>query len=102
MAPLIEQHRDRIVELCKKYGITRLDVFGSAARGDDFDPGKSDVDFFYDIDETQPDLAGRFLDFIIEVEELLCRRVDMVSIPDMKKPLFLEVANRRRIELYAA
>ena len=34
MLPLIEQHRTEIEALCRKYGVKRLDLFGSAARGD--------------------------------------------------------------------
>jgi len=91
-----------IIELCRRYGITRLDVFGSAVSGEKFDTSTSDVDFFYDIDESPPDLAGRFLDFVSALEDLLGRRVDLVSIPDMKKEIFLRVANRSRVTLYAA
>ena len=31
--------------LCRRYGVARLDVFGSSARGMDFDPRSSDFDF---------------------------------------------------------
>jgi len=37
-------HLDAIRELCVKYRVKRLAVFGSAAKGT-FDPAKSDVDF---------------------------------------------------------
>lgn len=43
MHPLIEQNREQIARLCRKYGVERLDVFGSIVR-DDFDPARSDVD----------------------------------------------------------
>lgn len=45
MRPEIEQHRAAIAELCRRYRVRRLEVFGSAARGDDFDPARSDFDF---------------------------------------------------------
>ncbi|MEA2730121.1 MAG: hypothetical protein QOF70_4596, partial [Acetobacteraceae bacterium] len=38
MLPLIESHRDDIAELCRRFGVQRMDVFGSAARVTDFDP----------------------------------------------------------------
>ena len=37
MHALIGQHRVEIAALCRRYGVLRLDVFGSAARGPDFD-----------------------------------------------------------------
>jgi uncharacterized protein len=44
MLPLIENRRAEIAELCRRFRVRRLDVFGSAARGGDFDPARSDVD----------------------------------------------------------
>lgn len=37
--------REELVELCRRHGVARLEVFGSAARGTDFDPQTSDADF---------------------------------------------------------
>ena len=42
--PLIAQHSDELTELCRRYHVKRLDVFGSAAVGD-FNPDTSDIDF---------------------------------------------------------
>jgi predicted nucleotidyltransferase len=33
-----------LADICRRYGVARLEVFGSAAR-DDFDPARSDADF---------------------------------------------------------
>ncbi len=44
MLYLIEARRTDIAELCRRFHVSRLDVFGSAARGSDFDPDRSDVD----------------------------------------------------------
>lgn len=38
MHPSIAQHQAAITAICQRYNIRRLDVFGSAARGDDFNP----------------------------------------------------------------
>jgi len=43
MTTIIEQNRDRLIELCRKYHVAALDVFGSAAC-EDFDERCSDVD----------------------------------------------------------
>ncbi|MGN6627162.1 MAG: nucleotidyltransferase family protein, partial [Tepidisphaeraceae bacterium] len=51
MIDLIERNREQIVALCKKHGVKRLELFGSAARDEDFDPKTSDVDFLYVMDE---------------------------------------------------
>jgi len=53
MHPAIAQHRPGIAAICQHYGIRRLEVFGSAARADDFDPARSDADFLV---EFAPDI----------------------------------------------
>lgn len=101
MLPLIEQHRTEIEALCRKYGVKRLDLFGSAARGD-FDSATSDVDFFYEFDENREALADRFFGLLEDLEKLLDRHVDLVSAVDAKNPYFLDSANEHRFTLYAA
>src|ERR1700722_11642909 len=102
MIGLLEQHRDEIARLCTRYGVKRLDVFGSAAQGD-FDPAQSDIDFFYEFDTTNLNgLAHRFFEFKAALEKLLKAPVDLVSAPDATNRYFLEVANRHRQTLYAA
>lgn len=44
IAPLVAEHADEIAELCRRYQVRKLDLFGSAAT-DQFDPETSDVDF---------------------------------------------------------
>jgi predicted nucleotidyltransferase len=103
MAPIIERNREQIVALCKRYGITRLDVFGSAARGTDFDEATSDADFFYEFDTSRPTLADDYFGFVEALQTLLGRPVDLVSIRRAgERPYFLEMANRDRRPLYAA
>jgi hypothetical protein len=98
---LIAKHRAQITELCLKYGIKRLELFGSAARGDS--SAKSDIDFFYEFDPVNTTgLADRFFAFQQELEKLLGLKVDLVSAADVTNPYFLQVANRHRLTLYAA
>lgn len=53
MHPLIERHREEIEALCRRYGVRRLDVFGSLVR-DDFDAATSDVDIVVDFQQAAP------------------------------------------------
>jgi uncharacterized protein len=103
MAPLIQQHREEIEALCRRFGVKRLELFGSAASRSNFDPATSDVDFFYVMDhEDRDDLADRYFDFHAALEQTLGRPVDLVSLLDVRNPYFLQVANRHRTLLYAA
>jgi uncharacterized protein len=73
----IALHREELRNLCRRFHVRRLDVFGSAAR-DDFDPAKSDLDFLVEFAAEKDDLA-HFLDFKQALETLLARRVDLVD-----------------------
>ena len=73
----IALHREELRELCRRFGVRRLEVFGSAAREADFDPARSDIDFLVEFAAQDDDLA-RFLDFKQALEALLDRRVDLV------------------------
>lgn len=101
MIELVEQHRAQIAALCRKYGVRKLDLFGSAARGD-FRPTDSDVDFFFEFDADPSRLADRFFGLAEDMEQLLGRKVDLVSSQDAHNPFFLQVANQYRVTLYAA
>ena len=103
MIPLIVQARAAIEELCRRFNVSRLEVFGSAADGT-FDPDRSDVDFLIEFHPGQdlgPWLAHYF-DFKSELERLLGKRVYLVMPKAMKSPYFIREANRTRQLLYAA
>jgi predicted nucleotidyltransferase len=102
MLQLIEEHREEIAALCRRYEVKRLELFGSAARGD-FDPAKSDLDFFVEfLSEDWHGAADRWFGLQESLEALLGKHVDLVSVKAAKNPYFLEVANQHRVQLYAA
>ncbi len=76
----IADRREALAELCRRYGVKRLEVFGSAARGTDFDPDRSDVDFLVEF-EQGGDLTprDRFLGLAEALERLMGRPVDLVE-----------------------
>jgi predicted nucleotidyltransferase len=80
MHPLIEEHRNEIAELCRRYGVRLLEAFGSIARADDFDPARSDADFLVTFESAgERSALGQFLGFAEALEALLGRRVDLVE-----------------------
>jgi predicted nucleotidyltransferase len=102
MLPLIEQHRPQVESLCRKYRVTRLELFGSAARGD-FDPARSDLDFFVEFEELGwKGSFRRFMGLKLDLEALLGRAVDLVEPKAIVNPYFALVANRHRSVVYAA
>jgi predicted nucleotidyltransferase len=78
LADIVEK-RDALGALCRRYGVARLEVFGSAARGTGFDPDRSDADFLVTFNPaTRNDLAA-FADLKDALENLLGRPVDLVE-----------------------
>jgi predicted nucleotidyltransferase len=80
MQPDIAEKRDALAALCRRYGVARLEVFGSAARGSDFDPERSDYDFLVEF-ERRSDLPPleQFFGFAEALEHLLGRPVDLAE-----------------------
>ena len=80
MLPLLAAKKADIAALCRKHHVRRLDVFGSAARGD-FDPIRSDIDFLVEFDRSAPEAMTlhSFLGLKDSLEALLGRQVDLVD-----------------------
>lgn len=69
--------KDRLIELCRRYRIRQMSLFGSVLR-DDFRPD-SDVDVLV---ELEPDAHWSLFDLVsmqIELEKLIGRQVDLVE-----------------------
>ena len=75
----IAERRGDLATLCRRYGVARLEVFGSAARGDDFDPARSDADFLVAFDRPEETTSPRFFDFQEALAALLGRSVDLAE-----------------------
>lgn len=99
---VIEHHRQGIADLCRRHAVKRLELFGSAARGD-FDPATSDFDFFVEfLSYDSPTIADQWFGLQEDLERLLEHRVDLTSLRAAKDRRFLQVANRHKVTLYAA
>jgi hypothetical protein len=103
MHRLIENHRDAIADVCRRYNVRRLEVFGSAARGEDFDEGTSDADFlveFHRPGNRQP--LEEFFGLQAELSQLFHRPVDLVEEGAVRNPFIRDAINRTREVVYAA
>jgi predicted nucleotidyltransferase len=75
----IAEKRDALAALCRRYGVARLEVFGSAARGARFDPKRSDADFLVTFKPAARNDLAAFADLKEALERLLGRPVDLVE-----------------------
>jgi predicted nucleotidyltransferase len=102
MHPSIAQHRSGISAICQHYRISRLEVFGSAARADDFDPASSDADFLVEFAPGAAPGLKSFFGAKADLEQLLGRGVDLVEPGAVRNPYVLASINRSREAVYAA
>lgn len=103
MHPLINEKRTDIAALCRRYRIRHLEIFGSAARGDDFDPARSDADFLVEFapGSDLPPLE-EFFGFRADLSRLLDCPVDLVEAGAIRNPYVLATINRTKQLVYAA
>ena len=99
----ISSHREELDELCRRFHVRRLDLFGSAT-GDDFDSERSDLDFLVEFDPRAPEALSftTFFDLKEALEALFGRKVDLVEPSAIRNPYFKESIERSREPIFAA
>lgn len=102
MHPAIAQHRLGISDICQRHHISRLEVFGSAARETDFRPESSDVDFLVEFSPQTPIGLHDFFGAKQDLEDLLGRGVDLIEPGAVRNPFLLASINRDREAIYSA
>jgi uncharacterized protein len=89
-------------ELCSRYKVRRLELFGSAAVGRDR-PGESDLDFLVEFD---PLPSGRYADtyfgLLENLQQLFGRPVDLVVASAIRNPYFRDSVERTKTLVYGS
>jgi predicted nucleotidyltransferase len=86
MIDQICSHREELRELCRRFHVRRLDLFGSAARCD-FDPERSDFDFIVEFDRSASQHPfDAYFGLKEELEALFDRKVDLVELSAVRNP----------------
>ena len=102
MIPAIEERRELLTELCHRYGVTRLAVFGSAAAGT-FDPASSDLDFLITFAPMPPvEHAAAYFGMLEALETLFGREIDLIEEEALTNPYVRRSIEASRVLLYAA
>jgi len=99
---LLESKRQAIEDVCSRFGVARLEVFGSALR-EDFKPGESDLDLLVEFKPME--LYGRveaYFGMRDALRELLKREIDLVMVGAVKNRYISREIERTKQLLYAA
>lgn len=99
--PLVAEHLDEIRALSEKYGVEKLEIFGSAMT-DAFDPERSDVDFIvhYPKGYEFGHFLSRFQDLEDELAIALDRPAQLVMTSALRNSRFSRNADQTRMIVY--
>ncbi|MCO5226123.1 MAG: nucleotidyltransferase domain-containing protein [Thermomicrobiales bacterium] len=97
------EHLDEIRALSEKYGVEKLEIFGSAMT-EEFDPKRSDVDFIVHYPEGYDfgPFGKELFDFEKALSDELGRSAQLVMTKALKNPLFRECADQTRVVIYGS
>ena len=102
MIPAVEERADDLKRLCIRYGVQRLDLFGSASTDRD-DSGMNDLDFVVEFKpEALPAYADAYFGLLESLEQLFEKPVDLVVGSAIKNPYFLQSVEKTRTPVYAS
>lgn len=97
---LTDSRGEELVEICERYGVARLDLFGSATTGN-FN-SNSDLDFILSFEPRTPArLFDRYFGLKEDLQHLFGRDVDLLMENGIKNPYFAKSVNENRSSLYA-
>lgn len=82
---LIDEHRDELDAVMRRYGATNPRLFGSVARGTANDG--SDIDILIDLDPSGGNILFRAGGLSYEFRRILGREVDVFSSELLKQPV---------------
>lgn len=102
MIAILEDKREAVAALCRRHGVTRLYVFGSALR-EDFRPGESDIDLLVEFGPMDGhSKAHAYFDMLDELRALLGAEVDLVMAGAVKNRYIARDIEHSKQMLYAA
>lgn len=101
MHPLIESNREAIVQLCRRHGVRKLEVFGSILRHD-FEAARSDVDVLVEFTAQSAGSFDNFLNLKEALEALFQRPVDLVERGTIRNRRLRHYIEQSKSPVYAA
>lgn len=101
MIDLIQEKKEDLKQLCVKYEIARMYVFGSAVSNNFHD--QSDIDILISFKEIPFDrYTDNYFNLHAELELLFGRKVDLLTERSLNNKFLIESINQTKELLYAA
>ena len=94
----VYRYEKKIIEICRKLKVKRLDLVGSASRKD-FNPKHSDIDLLVEF-EGSDHLFDRYFQLKADLEQGLGRHVDLIQNKAVKNPYVRKALEKDRMPIY--
>lgn len=96
---LIEDNKERLIELCHRHKVKELYLFGSILTERFID--SSDIDILVQFSDIElEDYFDNYMDFKEQLELLFKREVDLVENQAIRNPIFRRVVDREKQLVY--
>jgi predicted nucleotidyltransferase len=99
----IQDHMIELQELCNRYHVRSLYLFGSAVKGE-MKP-TSDYDFLIDIPLVQENFeayANCYFEMADSLERMLNRKVDLLTLPMLTNPYLIRSIENSKVKIYGS
>jgi uncharacterized protein len=103
MIPALTAAQQKELEMiCRRYGVTQLEIFGSAIRAD-FDQNRSDIDLIVRFrDEQSKGLFERYWGLAEELGKFFDRPIELLTERMIRNPYFRAAVDAERQTLYTS
>ena len=102
MIPVVAEQGAQLEQICQRYNVARLDLFGSAVTGR-YREADSDLDFLVEFKELSLQAYGAaYFSLLKSLEQLFGRPVDLVDASSIENPYFRASVEETRVLVYAA
>ena len=102
MVDAVKNNLALIIETCKSMQVKSLYLFGSGARGKEYNL-ESDLDFIFQYkkdNEGLPLYPFDYFDLLFTLEKITGKKIDLVAEEKIKNKYFLERVNKEKISIY--
>jgi uncharacterized protein len=97
----VASRREQLSAVCRRFGVRRMEVFGSATTGL-FDPRNSDVDLLVQFESTGANPLDEYFGLKAQLEAVLARPVDLLIEGSVRNPYIQAGIDSSRELVYAA
>ena len=95
----VKDIQQSVAPICNRFGVRRLDLFGSYARGEERED--SDLDFCVSFEDLPPaEYAKRFFGLLHALEDTLHTSIDLLTVTSIRKPSLRKDIEQHGIRVY--